>query len=338
MKIALGFFLIVLSAMVLSSCDESTKKRTLPRHTGSSGEVVLVMDEDQWLGAPGDSLRTILEAFVPALPQAEPRFTLLQFAHHEMSDLLRQHRNIIFITLGPDGNDSPGVKVSRDKWSSHQIIFTINSPDEQHFYKLVQEDLNNMADIIDQTENDRLADRYQKNNNDNIEQIIFKNSGVVLYLPDDCKIAKEEKDFIWIKRERTKYLGNTAHEITQGFLVFRYPYSTAQSLEPSSILSARDSVLKRFVPGPEKGTYMTTEYRFEPENSVISKNDRYTVLTSGLWRVENYFMGGPFRSVTTLSNDQSYIVSVSGFVFAPKFDKREYIREVEAVLSTLKLN
>jgi hypothetical protein len=255
-----------------------------------------------------------------------------------MSDLLRQHRNIIFVTIGPDGNDNPGVKVTRDKWSSHQIIFTINSPDESDFYKIIQNDLNSITGLINQTENDRLADKYRKNNNEQIEQILFKNFGLELYLPDDCKIAKEEKDFIWIKRERTRYIGNTAHEITQGFLVYRYPYSTAQSLDPASILSARDSVLKKYVPGPEKGSYMTTEYRLDPVSSVLSKNDRYTVLTSGLWRVENYFMGGPFRSFTTLSNDETYVISVSGFVFAPKFDKREYIREVEAVLSTIRLN
>jgi hypothetical protein len=47
-------------------------------------------------------------------------------------------------------------------------------------------------------------------------------------------------------------------------------------------------------------------------------------------------MGGPFVSLTTTSGDGSEIVCVSGFVFAPKFDKREYIREVEAVLKTVK--
>jgi hypothetical protein len=293
------------------------------------------MDENQWLGAPGDSIRSVLEAYVSALPQAEPAFSLLQFAPHEMNSMLRQHRNIIEITLGADGNDNPGIKVSRDKWSAHQLIFTVNSPEETHFFNLVKNEFPRIASIINNTEEARLADKYRRFGNKEIMDKVESRFGILLALPDDCKIASESSDFMWIKRERVKYKGNTGHEITQGFIVFRYPYRSETDLLPEAIMSRRDSLLKERIPGPESGTYMTTEYRYEPIHSVISKNNRYTVLSKGLWRVENYFMGGPFRCLTTLSSDNQYVISISGFVFAPQFNKREYARELEAVLSTV---
>ncbi len=300
--------------------------------------MVIVMPENQWLGAPGDSLRSVLESFVPALPQAEPKFTLLQFSPDEMNDLLRQHRNILYITIGPDGSDNPGVKVSKDKWSSHQLVFTVNAPDENEFYNYVNQDFNRIAEVINQTERDRLVAKYAQHENEMIVSKLKHHFGIHLNLPDDCTIAKEEKDFIWLKRERTKYIGNTSHEITQGFFVFQYPYSKDDELRPEAIMARRDSMLKKYVPGPAKGTFMTTEYQYTPESTVVTKNERYTILTNGLWRMENYFMGGPFRSVTTLSDDNKYVISVSGFVFAPKFDKREYARELEAVLSSIRFD
>ena len=118
--------------------------------------------------------------------------------------------------------------------------------------------------------------------------------------------------------------------------VFDYPYTSDTALTQSATMAVRDSMLQQYVQGPKEGTYMTTEYRLPPESEVINLNDRYTLLTGGLWKTENYFMGGPFMSLTTLSNDNRRVVSVSGFVFAPKFDKREYIREVEAILLSTK--
>ena len=139
---------------------------------------------------------------------------------------------------------------------------------------------------------------------------------------------------MWIRRERVKYLGNTAHDITQGFMIYRYPYKGQQSFDEESILSTRDSVLERHIPGPKPNTHMTTEYRFPPNSEPISISNKYGVITRGLWKTENYFMGGPFMSLTTTGANDQYAICISGYVFAPKFDKREYIREVEAVLKS----
>ncbi len=46
-------------------------------------------------------------------------------------------------------------------------------------------------------------------------------------------------------------------------------------------------------------------------------------------------MGGPFISLSTFDKERNRIVTVEGFVYAPKFDKRNYLRQVEAILYTL---
>ena len=89
--------LFTIGILTFSSCDETSGNKILPRHSGEYGEVLLVMDEGQWLGQEGDSLRIVMEQFEPQRPQTESMFSLLQFSPAEMSSLLRQHRNIIEI-------------------------------------------------------------------------------------------------------------------------------------------------------------------------------------------------------------------------------------------------
>ena len=47
-------------------------------------------------------------------------------------------------------------------------------------------------------------------------------------------------------------------------------------------------------------------------------------------------MGGPFVSITTLDTKNSRMITIDGYVFAPEFDKREYLREVEAIIKSAK--
>jgi hypothetical protein len=329
----LFFALLTLSVL---SCNPEKEGRRLPRHSGEPGEVIVVMEEPLWRGAPGDSLRVILEDYVQYLPQAEPRFKLLHFTQAQMSGLLQQHRNIIQINIDPDYTESEGVKLVRDKWSSHQVVLAINAANLDGYYQLLKEQVPQAADIIDDTEMDRLDQRLYKFKSDDIQDKIKAKFGMDLRVPDDCEIAKEAEDFLWIKRERIKYIRNEGHQITQGFFIYTYPYSSDSAFTQREILAVRDSVLKQYVPGPSVNSYMTTEYRYPPESENETVNGRFATITRGLWRTENEFMGGPFVSLTTTSGDGSEIVCVSGFVFAPKFDKREYIREVEAVLKTVK--
>ncbi len=328
-------FALLLSPLMLFSCDPGEEGRRLPRHSGSPGEVLIVMSENLWMGDPGDSLRTIFEAYVPNLPQAEPRFSLLQFTPPQMSNMLKQHRNIVQINIGPEVIDNQGVKLTRDKWSNHQLVYIANAADVETFYQQLRSEFEAIAIQIDKTEIERLKANYQRNYNEKITQTISEKFDISIRMPLDCEIAKSEDDFLWIKRERLKYIGNEAHEIIQGFFIYKYPYTSDSAFTQTEILARHDSVLQQYVPGPEPNSYMTTEYRYPPDSKAEMINNQYVFMNRGLWRTENYFMGGPFMSFTTTNKEGGEIITISGFVFAPKFDKREYIREVEAVLRTL---
>ena len=55
----------------------------------------------------------------------------------------------------------------------------------------------------------------------------------------------------------------------------------------------------------------------------------------GLWASVRDKMGGPFYSFTQISPDSVSCITVDGFVYAPQEKKRDYLREVEAVVRSL---
>jgi hypothetical protein len=49
-------------------------------------------------------------------------------------------------------------------------------------------------------------------------------------------------------------------------------------------------------------------------------------------------MGGPFISfiIDDVKNDR--VIHIDGFVYAPQFKKRDYIRQLEAILHSIKMD
>ena len=81
---------------------------------------------------------------------------------------------------------------------------------------------------------------------------------------------------------------------------------------------------------------MTTMREYPAAIKEIKFNDHYAVEVRGLWNVYEDFMGGPYIIYTVLDEQGNRIVTVDGYVYAPKFNKRNYLRQVEAILCSLK--
>ena len=58
----------------------------------------------------------------------------------------------------------------------------------------------------------------------------------------------------------------------------------------------------------------------------------------GLWRLINDYMGGPYISLAELDAAGQRVVVAFGYVYAPSKNKRNLLRQVEAMVYSLKLN
>jgi hypothetical protein len=72
--------------------------------------------------------------------------------------------------------------------------------------------------------------------------------------------------------------------------------------------------------------------------NTFKMNGNYAAELRGQWKLENDFMGGPFVNLSILDVLQNRVVTLDGFVYAPSKDKRNFLRQVEAMLHSIKFD
>ena len=86
------------------------------------------------------------------------------------------------------------------------------------------------------------------------------------------------------------------------------------------------------VPGMRDNSYMTLNKVIEPGFRNITYRGMNMVEMRGLWEVENDYMGGPFVCHIFPDQERKNIIILNAFVYAPKYDKRKYLRQVESII------
>ena len=193
-----------------------------------------------------------------------------------------------------------------------------------------------MMRVFRAEENNR---HYRRNKKFGMEALIDEQKAVNYFYHTprkDMRLARNEKGVIWLRLEREIPKGGYKHPIEQSILTYSEPYESKQQfLDTNIILSLRKALYKN-IPGPAEGSYMEISYRlYEPKSKEITFRNQFAKEIRGLWRVKNGFMGGPFYALVTLNEEHQELVYSFGYVFAPQFNKREYLRTVEGVVLSL---
>ncbi len=321
----------LLALLILSSCDED--KLGKPGFTGSSGELLIVCEDNIWFDIQ-DSVEVWLQPNYPMLPQQEALFRVAHFTNSQMNDLLRRHRNIL--NIARSNKQESSFKLYSERNSKEQVYLDLSAYDSQEILSLLKEKKDQIISILKSEERKRLEAAYAKQLSNDIDIHLEKNFGLSLNIPVGASIAKSTDNFCWIKREREKSVGATSHFIYQGIAIYIRPYINDDQFTDSALVADRNFYLGANIPGPKPGTQMSTQTFITPIHERILFDSKFAVESRGLWRTTNSFMGGPYVAITTLDPSGKNIVTVEGFVHAPKFDKREYVKELEAMIYSLR--
>jgi hypothetical protein len=321
------FSLLIL--IVFVSCNNSGNTGLSKNVTGRAGELVVVISEEAWAGKPGKLLRETLAQEHLALPQDEPLFDLVNVQHQGFKSIFKTTRNIVQTRISSNV-DSSGVTFQDNVWASPQATVIIQAKNEGEFEKLLNENKDRIMSYFLKAEKDRLTQNYEKYYERGIYNVLNENFGVTLKVAPGFQIAEEKEDFIWLRYETP--------EIAQGVILYTFPYVSDSAFMVDYQLKVRDSILRSHVPGPTNGSFMATERRIEQINNFREHNGNYAAEMRGLWRVVNDFMGGPYISLAVLDAARQRIIVAYGYVYAPSKDKRNLLRQVEAMLYSLKLN
>lgn len=313
---------------LLNSCSQEQKeKAVLPSSSGDPGQILLIMQDRYKETKIYDTIKGVFQQEQVGLPQSEPIFDLITIPPIAFKNVLKRHRNIITFKIGEKYKE-PQILLRDNIYARPQTYMEIVAPTEEEFIRYFNEKSGLILNHFHKIEIQRIRNTYKKLANNDDMKVLRKEYNVLLTFPNSYKIAAKYDDFVWISHERSN--------MSQGIFIYEYPYIDTLQLTKDALLEKRDEMLKKYVPGPRDSSYMTTEYRTELRHTVSTiLNGVYTSEIRGLWRVEGDFMGGPFISLTTVDEKRNRLVTVEGFVYAPKYDKREYLRQLEAIIKTL---
>jgi hypothetical protein len=318
--------LLVLVVTLITSCKD--KSPLLPNVTGKSGEVILVIDHELYKTNIGIEFRKLLLHDYPALPQPEPLFDLIQIPSQAFTSIFKTHRNILIVRVS-DEYPEPKMIIQKDLYAKPQMVINIIAPNNVMLEALIRDKGELLIDRLMDMETSRYANNYIKYQEKKVGDRIGKKFGVELTFPKGFTLDMDTTDFAWI--------ANDSPTTSQSVLVFSYKRPQVDLTTPY-LVAKRNEFTKRFVEGPNKGSYMTNESEMEPFRREIEVNKIKIIELRGLWRLEGDFMGGPFISfiIDDVKNDR--VIQIDGFVYAPQFKKRDYIRQLEAILHSIKMD
>lgn len=314
----------------LFSCDEINEK-VLPRATGKSGELLIVTDSLYWNHKTGDAIKQIFTETQEGLPQQEPLFDIIHLPHRSFAQIFKTNRNIIIVEIKPESKNK--LTINSDVWSKNQLIVSISAPSDKIASETILKNGSALVDYFNDKENERLKLKYIQNPINPVSKQLKMQFHIDMKIDELYRIAKREDDFLWVRKE--KMVGE--HPVSQGLFVYSYPYTSDSTFNVNSLVEKRNYYTKKYVQGTGKGTYMQTYLEYIPKEKEIDIDGKYVKELRGLWYVKGDFMGGPFINYTLVDEKRNMVISIDGYVYAPRFDKREYLRELEALIRSIKI-
>ncbi len=325
---AMRSLLVLLSVLVmgLASCGDSSLTRTLPNVSGSAGDVMAVIDKALWNGAAGKALREEVAPVLIGLPQQEPAFDLQPVNPDGFRDILVSHRNIIIAAI--DGSRSePAVTYERNRWAETQLVIRVTAPDTASLAGCISKNAEAIRQHINDAERQRLTAWLTGSAGRERSTVRSGKSAYEIIMP-----AGYRTDYT---REGLMIISAETQATTQSVIV-SVGERTPARIGCIELADLTEKVTSAAIKGPDGGSFMVIEKQTTVSCRSFRRNDTDYIEMRGLWTLEGGFMGGPFISYAFIDPETSRAVTVIGFVYAPREEKRELLRQVEALMYTLR--
>jgi hypothetical protein len=220
------------------------------------------------------------------------------------------------------------MAMANDQWAVPQLIIDITAPNDSSCINLLTKNGDLLTNKINEAERQRVLINYKRYQEADVSRELTKKYGLSLIIPKGYSLDVDSSDFVWITNETPL--------TSQGILIYSYPYENQEAFLPENLIRKRNEFLKKYVKGPVDNTWMTTEDLIPPVYSEFEKDSLYFAKLRGLWKLQNGFMGGPFVSISTVDKKKNKVVTLEGYVYAPRNKKRELLRQVESIIYSVK--
>ena len=313
----LGFLIL------LNACKEiRPKNRYLPESSGNINHLSIVMPEKSWNGFLGHKVRELLLVPFEGLPIDEPQFSIKFIPEKVFTGFAKNSRNINWFVKDSIGR----FQLSENMMAKPQLVAKVSGEDEeiQAFY--LEENIALLRASIIEIEQTEKRRRIKKSPSTDKE--FSDRFQISVIYPSAYKKFKDSLNFIWIQKPIQKGHMN--------IIAYSLPINALKKNIKKRIPAIRDSIGKAYIPGRLPGSYMITEHAYRPYYYKTKINGKLAYLTKGTWEVANDFMAGPFINYMVRDTLKKRWMVIEGFTFAPSASKRDYMFELNTIISSVK--
>jgi len=297
----------------------------LPQSSGNINNVSIVMKEKEWESRLGESTRNIVGDIYQGLPIDEPNFKFFNISPKQFNGFSRHSRNILYFQKDTTNK----FRIYKNLYSKPQLFFLIQGEDEDILINYLIENKPLIINTIKEGERKEKIRRIKKSPSKS--NVLRKKMRINLVYPSVYKKVKDTFNFIWLEKQILKG--------TLNIISYRLPLNTiSDPPKLNDVIRIRDSIGKINIPGRLEGTHMITEKDYRPYFYKLNMGGKIIFETKGMWEVKNDFMGGPFINYILKDKKSNEWVIVEGFAFAPSVSKRDYMFELNSILSTISTN
>jgi len=319
--------LLVIAATLTIACNEKNKKeqRYIQDSSGVLNNLSVVIDNDLWKGKVGDAVRDVVTTNVPGLPQNEPIFDVNQIPPQVFKDFATKNRTVLRVTKGKEA----GLKIANNVYAKPQKVVFVTGQNNDQIIEVLKANKDKIISAFKAQEVKWRQDQIKKSvlNTDEVE----KKLGVTITFPSIYRFAKKDDNFFWIRKNLSTGTNNV--------MLYTIPYDSINKEGDiiEQVIKHRDSLGKKYIPGPLDDTYMKTEEAYSPFlfNTTIDNKPTYEVRST--WDIEGTFNAGPFVNYMIEDKPNNRYIVAEGFTFAPSVNKRDFVLELEAIIKSLKV-
>ncbi|MGI9174788.1 MAG: DUF4837 family protein [Rhodothermales bacterium] len=352
--------------LVLGSTGCSPNDDYRPAAVGREASITIVIDSSQWRGEVGEALRDQLGAPIRTLPGApEASFELQAIAINGpiTQEQIRRQKNLIFVSPLSDSTaearfmrdrldsearqaiESGGAAVVArpDLWRRSQMVVyvTASNPD------VLAETINSRGSDLRYAFNDITRERveedmFERGRQFDIEERLMERHGFAVNAQHDYFIATDttvgKTGFVWLRRVPSS-------DSWRSLFVYYEENADPSKLTPEWIYQTRDSLAREYITGTVGG-FPEIDQRRPLETENIDFLGRYGFETRGLWDMVSYNDStgarvqygdaGPLLIYTFYDQPTGRLYLIDGMVFAPGYEKREFLRHLEVIAHTFR--
>ena len=349
------YSILVIFILFILGCSGRRNPEYMQEATGKPGDVVMIIDSNQWNGALGDTLRDILMAEVDGLPREEILFNVISIDPSKKVSLLTQVRNLMYVftldqktagareiikgftpeTIEEIRSDTTYfIYTDENIYSRGQKVMYLFGRSQDELLRHLEENKYRIVDFFNTAERERLEKNlFKTSSGKGTAAMLRKELQCEMRIPSEYKLADQQPDFIWFRKIET--------EADKDIFIAWKPYESEYQFLPDSLIAWRDQIAKKYLfedpQNPATHLVTETEVPFLPVKArQLSIHDHYTMQIRGLWRTNNKSMGGPFIGYAIADSPKGLLYYIEGFTYSPGKPQREIMRELETILWTFR--